>query len=494
MIARTNDAISCAGTRSAIRFSASERLSPTRTSPSAISNSSMSGPSMCSVSFEIAPSKPRPASTLTARRSSASGSYAATSSARLRARTETTNDGAMKPSAPKPAARCTAALPDAAPPRVAPAMTPPSPQAALPARNAVGEVRRMPAIMSFALTSASVVFGCTRSINFASFATSGASARSRNRGTSGPCMTRMRPYSVARMTRLRRSREGAVASSATTKAALPKHATARIRSMESPSEGDDLFQDARADADHHEAERDEQVARGGVPERRHVVRRDQRDRAGEEERHAHQHVRRCTSHRGEGPDLPRELVSQPHRLGDHVEQGRQRAADLSLDRHGGDRELEVLRPDAIGHIGEGFVHRPAERRLGQNSFELVARRRLPFVDDRLQALLEGMAGLQRGRDRDQEIRQLILERAKSRAHLAPDDEERHRAADDERTENEERRLTGHPRDERETQTRGGHDPQQLGRPERDVRALQHPLDRAPLLQVPERPLGRAEER
>ena len=36
-------------------------------------NSSARGPSMCSVSFAIAPSKPRPASTLTASRSSASG-------------------------------------------------------------------------------------------------------------------------------------------------------------------------------------------------------------------------------------------------------------------------------------------------------------------------------------------------------------------------------------------------------------------------------------
>ena len=65
------------------------------------SNSSISGPSMCSVSFETAPSKPRPASTLTASRSSASGKLRrAISLLPALARCETTSSGAMKPSAP----------------------------------------------------------------------------------------------------------------------------------------------------------------------------------------------------------------------------------------------------------------------------------------------------------------------------------------------------------------------------------------------------------
>ena len=60
------------------------RLSPMRTSPRASANSSESGPSMCSFSLAIAASKPSPASTLTARRSSASGSSALSVSRRLR--------------------------------------------------------------------------------------------------------------------------------------------------------------------------------------------------------------------------------------------------------------------------------------------------------------------------------------------------------------------------------------------------------------------------
>ena len=62
--------------RSASFLSASWRDSPIRISLSVSANSSASGPAMCSVSFEIAPSKPIPASTLTAIRSSASGSSA----------------------------------------------------------------------------------------------------------------------------------------------------------------------------------------------------------------------------------------------------------------------------------------------------------------------------------------------------------------------------------------------------------------------------------
>ena len=57
-------------------LSASWRVSPIRISLNVSANSSASGPDMCSVSFEIAPSKPIPASTLTAMRSSASGSSA----------------------------------------------------------------------------------------------------------------------------------------------------------------------------------------------------------------------------------------------------------------------------------------------------------------------------------------------------------------------------------------------------------------------------------
>ena len=52
-------------------------------------DAAMRGMSVGAVNFEIAPSKPSPASTLTASRSSASGRSADTASCRRRARTET---------------------------------------------------------------------------------------------------------------------------------------------------------------------------------------------------------------------------------------------------------------------------------------------------------------------------------------------------------------------------------------------------------------------
>ena len=76
MIERTNEASSGVLVRAESFLSASWRDSPIRISLSVRANSSASGPDMFSVSLEIAPSKPIPASTLTAIRSSASGSSA----------------------------------------------------------------------------------------------------------------------------------------------------------------------------------------------------------------------------------------------------------------------------------------------------------------------------------------------------------------------------------------------------------------------------------
>ncbi len=52
------------------------------------------------------------------------------------------------------------------------------------------------------------------------------------------------------------------------------------------------------------------------------------------------------------------------------------------------------------------------------------RGRLALVDDRLHALLERVARLERRRDRDQQVRQLRLERAEPAPHAAPHDDER----------------------------------------------------------------------
>ncbi len=142
---------------------------------------------------------------------------------------------------------------------------------------------------------------------------------------------------------------------------------------------------------------------------------------------ADQRVRRHASHRGERANLARELLPLANRVGDHVEERRERAADLPLDRDGGDRELEVLRADALRHVGERVVHRAAEAGLGQHALELRRRRRMSLVDDRLQALLERMARLERSGDRDQQIRQLVLERLRRLRIRSQTNAERQRA-------------------------------------------------------------------
>ena len=45
-------------------------------------------------------------------------------------------------------------------------------------------------------------------------------------------------------------------------------------------------------------------------------------------------------------DLAAELLPLAHRVGDHVEEPGERAADLALDGDGAHDELEVLRADA----------------------------------------------------------------------------------------------------------------------------------------------------
>ena len=122
-----------------------------------------------------------------------------------------------------------------------------------------------------------------------------------------------------------------------------------------------------------------------------------------------QDVGRRAAHRRQALDLAGELLPLPDRVGDHVDQPGERAADLALDRDGGDDEVEVLRADARGHLLEGLVHRAAEACLGEHALELLARRLAALVDDALQALLEAVAGLQRGGERDQQVGQLVLE-------------------------------------------------------------------------------------
>ena len=178
MIARTNDETSGVSTRPANFFSASERDSPTRISPRARDSSSTSDPSMCSVSFAIAPSKPRPASTLTASRSSASGSSRPICSRRRVARLPTIQPGAIHPPATNASvSRRPVCAPATAVSR-SPSTSPPPARIAFAARKPLGDTSCIPAASSFCCTESRLSRGLRRSIRRAIRPEIGTSIRS----------------------------------------------------------------------------------------------------------------------------------------------------------------------------------------------------------------------------------------------------------------------------------------------------------------------------
>src|ERR687887_657234 len=410
MIARVKPEISGVSHRSAIFFSASWRPSPMRISPSARLNSSVSAPSMCSASLEIAPSKPRPASTLTASRSSASGSSARTASRRARALAERTKSGMTKPTnAPPIVSRKPIAAPEGRPTR-APKPRPPIASAPLAARKAFTEMRSViPAARSFARTESAVAFGFSFNTHPATESAAGLRTRSLNCGRCTAAVRRKQPYVAARWSESARCREEKVAYSATKKAAPASSANPRKRSIRLPLERDDLLEQGRADQHHHEGEDDQLVARRRVVQRAHVVRVDEGQHPRHEEGEAAQDIGRHAAHRRQRLDLARELLPVPDGLGDHVEEAREAAADLALDGHGRDDELEVLRADAFRHLVERLVHRAAEAGLGEHALELLRRRALALLDDVLDPLPEAVAGLERRGDGDQEVGQRVLD-------------------------------------------------------------------------------------
>src|SRR5437588_7872758 len=495
MIARVKLETSGVSSRSAIFFSASWRLSPIRISPSARLNSSVSAPSMCSASFEIAPSKPRPASTLTARRSSASGSSERTFSRRPRAFAESTKSGMTKPTnAPPRVSRKPIPAPEGRPIR-APKASPPIASAPLAARKAFTDTRSLiPAARSLTRTDSTVVFGFSFRTKPASESAAGLRTRSLNCGRCATATRRKRPYVAARWSESERWRAENVAYSATKNAAPASSANPRKRSIRLPLEGDDLLEQERADQHHHEGEHDQLVARGGVVERAHVVRVDEGQHPGHEERQAAQDVGRHAAHRGQRLDLARERLPVPDRLGDHVEEAREAAADLALDRHRGDDELEVLRAEAFGHLVERLVHRAAEARLGEHALELLRRRALTLLDDVLDPLPEAVAGLERRGDRHQQVGERVLDLAEAPERLEPDKAERERGAENEREEAEDRLRPGDRGEEADEQARAHRDVEELDRAERQVGPLEQALHRAPVAQVAEGLLGGAEER
>src|SRR4029453_10912396 len=162
-------------------------------------------------------------------------------------------------------------------------------------------------------------------------------------------------------------REGAVTISPTKNAAPARQNTARTsrRVMWSlPLERDDFLEAQGTEGHHSEARVDQHVTRLRVVERFHVGRVDDRDRRRDEEGERDERVGARASHRGQALHLAEYLLPLADRVGDHVDEPREAAADLLLDLDRGDHEVEVLRPESFGHVREGRVEGLPEAGLG----------------------------------------------------------------------------------------------------------------------------------
>ncbi len=121
--------------------------------------------------------------------------------------------------------------PDDAEPTRSPRTIPTIAAAAFEARNACGDVFRIPADMSSAAIDSRFCFGLSRSIVRESHATSGAMTRSPKRRRSGPPLTLTFPYVAAERMRARRLRAGSVARFATARTEIERQIAAASRSI-----------------------------------------------------------------------------------------------------------------------------------------------------------------------------------------------------------------------------------------------------------------------
>ena len=117
-----------------------------------------------------------------------------------------------------------------------------------------------------------------------------------------------------------------------------------------------------------------------------------------------------------------------------------------------------------------------------------------FVDDALHALPEAVAGLERGRHRDEDVRQLLLEGLQALPGPLGDDRiGDERAAYEGKGDRPDRRLEDRG-DEAGDQARGQHDVGELGGLQGHVGPLQDLVELLPVAQLPEHALRRPEER
>ena len=108
-----------------------------------------------------------------------------------------------------------------------------------------------------------------------------------------------------------------------------------------------------------------------------------------------------------------------------------------------------------------------------------------FVDDRLDRVPEGVAGLKRGGDRDQKVGELVVERLDPHPGLELDVEDREGSANGEQRERHEGGRNGDGSEQAEHQAAAEADIEELRGAQRHVGALELPLEIAEVLEVRE---------
>ena len=151
----------------------------------------------------------------------------------------------------------------------------------------------------------------------------------------------------------------------------------------------------------------------GVPERAHVTGVEQSQQHRRHDRQCRQHVRGDPNLAGDRTQVAPELFPRPHGCRDELEELGQAAADLPLDGDCIEHELEVGRPDPPAELGERVFERPAQVHLGHDPLELPSGRFTDIGGDGLEPVVEPVTGTERGRERVEDLRQLLLERTRA---------------------------------------------------------------------------------
>src|SRR6202022_2655105 len=191
----------------------------------------------------------------------------------------------------------------------------------------------------------------------------------------------------------------------------------------------DFRDDAVADRDRDQAHPDQDVAKPFVEERRDIGRRDEGRDEPQREGQAGDDVAGGTGLRGQRADLALDPDTFPDGEGDGVEDLGQVTTNHSMDLHRGDHQVKVLGFDALDHVLQGIIDRHAEVHLAHRPAELVRHRRGGALRDRGHARGDREPALERVRQQDDRVAQLVVEGLEPAALPELEEESRGEVAD-----------------------------------------------------------------